>query len=454
MPNEFESWEDVLRSLLGDDAAAQAIESMRAAGLDPAAMGEAAGLPQDRDQLMMMVNQVQAMLAASGDGPVNWKLAHDVARQQVHAGGDPSLTAAEEARVRQSLQVADLWLDPVTTLGPSRGPRAGLSRAAWVEKTLGTFQRLAEPVAGSVVQAIVDTLRAETGTVEGLGLTGVSATDLLRRLGGAAFGMQLGSAVATLAREAFGFSDIGLPLTDDAAVALIPRNVDEFGDGLDVPSSEVMQFLAVREVAHARLYSGAPWLRSHVLGIVEAYAREISIDTAAMEEAFRAIDPSDPQQLRDAMGSGVFALDVSDGQRQSLAHLETTLAVIEGWVEEVTRQATQGQLTHVVALTEMMRRRRAAGGPAEDTFKNLVGLELRPRRLRDAAALWANLTATRGMEERDRLWSHPDLMPSAAELDDPTAFTAARAAASEDFDDALEALLNEADGEQAPDTPG
>ncbi len=446
--NEFSSWEDVLRSLLGEEAAAQAIESMRAAGLDPATMGEAAGLPTNSDQLMAMVNQMQAMLASSGEGPVNWKLAHDVARQQVHSGGDPSLTAAEEARCRQHLQVAELWLDPVTTLPPGSGPRAGLSRAAWVERTLPTFQLLAEPVAASVVEAIVATLHGEADRVAGLGLAGTTASDLLRRLGGAAFGMQLGSAVASLAREAFGFSDIGLPLTDDGAVSLVPRNVEEFSDGLEIPSDEVTQFLAVREVAHARLYSGAPWLRSHVLGIVHAYAREIRIDTEAMERAFREIDPSDPEQLRAAMGSGVFALDVTDIQRRALERLETTLAVIEGWVEEVSTQAVQGQLDHVPALTELMRRRRAAGGPAEDTFKSLVGLELRPRRLRDAAQLWATLTATAGIEERDAVWAHPDLMPSAAELDDPKDFAASRAQGSQDFDDALAALL---DGEQSPD---
>lgn len=446
--NEFGSWEDVLRSLLGEEAAAHAIESMRAAGLDPAAMGEAAGLPQNSDQLMLMVNQMQAMLASSGEGPVNWQLAHDVARQQVHAGGDPSLTAAEEARARQHLQVADLWLDTVTTLPPSSGSRAGLSRAAWVERTLPTFQRLAEPVAGSVVDAIVATLKGEADRVAGLGMAGATASDLLRRLGGAAFGMQLGSAVATLAREAFGFADIGLPLTDDGAVGLVPRNLDEFGDGLEIPADEVRQFLAVREVAHARLYAGAPWLRPHVLGIIEAYAREIRIDTEAMERAFREIDPSDPEQLREAMGSGVFALDVSDVQRRALERLETTLAVIEGWVEEVSTLAVRGQLDHVPALTELVRRRRAAGGPAEDTFKSLVGLELRPRRVRDAAALWSTLTRTLGMEERDAVWSHPDLMPSGAELDDPKEF-ALRAERSQDFDDAIAALLDDEEGPTA-----
>jgi hypothetical protein len=70
----------------------------------------------------------------------------------------------------------------------------------------------------------------------------------------------------------------------------------------------------------------------------------------------------------------------------------------------------------------MMRRRRAEGGPAEQTFATLVGLELRPRRLRDAAALWGAVRHQHGIDARDALWEHPDLLPSAADLDDPIGF--------------------------------
>jgi uncharacterized protein (DUF2342 family) len=75
-----------------------------------------------------------------------------------------------------------------------------------------------------------------------------------------------------------------------------------------------------------------------------------------------------------------------------------------------------------VQLAETVRRRRAAGGPAEQTFATLVGLQLRPRRLRDAANLWAAVRDARGVEGRDELWSHPDLLPSATDLDDPIGF--------------------------------
>ncbi|MDN5559933.1 MAG: zinc-dependent metalloprotease, partial [Ruaniaceae bacterium] len=378
-------------------------------------------------------------------------LARDVARQQVHSGGDPMVTAAEDARIRQSLQMADLWLDPVTDLVAPTPTRRALSRAAWVEETLPVFQNLASPVAEHIVEAITGVLSDQVGSLgedpleQAMGsLGGLNAPGLLKRLGSAAFGMQLGGAVAHLASETFGLSDIGVPLGSPGSAALVPRNVDAFSDGLEIPADEVLNFLALREAAHTRLYGAAPWLRDHVIVIVRKYASEIAIDLPAMEEAFRAIDPSDPEQLRTALGSGVFALEMTESQRESLENLETTLAIIEGWVEHVTTEAARGQIPSLTLLAEMMRRRRAAGGPAEDAFKTLVGLELRPRRLRDAAALWAAVSAERGIEGRDQLWSHPDLLPNAAALDDP----ASLGRTDFEFDDALTALLEEGLGEE------
>ena len=99
-----------------------------------------------------------------------------------------------------------------------------------------------------------------------------------------------------------------------------------------------------------------------------------------------------------------------------------------------------------MALREMIRRRRAAGGPAEQTFANLVGLELRPRRLRDAAALWAQITRDNGPAARDAVWDHPDLLPGTEDLDDPSGYAARRATAVDDaaeVDRALAEILGE-----------
>ena len=134
------------------------------------------------------------------------------------------------------------------------------------------------------------------------------------------------------------------------------------------------------------------------------------------------VDPTDPESMQEIALEGIFTPEDTPQQKAALARLETALALVEGWVCHVVDRASAERLPNVVRLAEAFRRRRAAGGPAEQTFAALVGLELRPRRLREAAALWAALTEHRGVAGRDALWGHPDLLPSDEDFADPEAF--------------------------------
>ncbi|WP_245708632.1 zinc-dependent metalloprotease [Ruania alba] len=381
-------------------------------------------------------------------------MAHDVSRQVAHTGGDPSVTAADADQVRSVLRVADLWLDAATELPPSGGSATAASRAEWVERTLPTWRTVAEPVGTSVADALATLLDPERLGSEGmpeLPMAGVDISAMMRTLGAASFAMQVGQGAGTLSREVFGGTDVGLPLLREPGLLLVPANVREFADGLDAPEDEVWHFLAVREAAHARLFTHVPWLRGHVFGAVEQYAQNIEIDLEQMEEAVRSIDPTDMDQLRQALSAGIFVPKPTPAQAKALLRLETALALVEGWVEEVTAAAVAPHLPHGVPLREMLRRRRAAGGPAEDTFRSLVGLELRPRRARDAATLWGLVAREQGTEARDRLWSHPDVFPTDTDLDAPSEFLTKRAAeaiADSEIDAALAAML---DGETGPD---
>ncbi|GIG26326.1 zinc-dependent metalloprotease [Cellulomonas denverensis] len=450
---EGSAWEQMLRQMFGPEAD-EALRQMRAQGLDPAQMAAASGLPNDPAALQQMIGQVQRMLASSGDGPVNWDVAHDAARQIAVTGGDPVLSAQQTREVTDALSVAELWLDAATDLPPSGGTARALSRSEWVEQTLPTWRALTEPVATSMSTALAETLSSQLPESMELppGLPGgFDPQTMMRQLGSLVFGMQVGQAAGSLAREVFGLTDVGLPLVHSPATALVPGNVADFAEGLEIPLEEVRLFLAVREAAHARLFTHVGWLRAHLLGAVDAYARGISIDLESLEESVRQIDPTDPQALQGALSSGVFAPQNTPEQQAVLGRLETALALVEGWVDEVTAAATLPHLPHTVQLREMIRRRRAAGGPAEQTFATLVGLELRPRRSRDAAALWALISRESGPQGRDAVWDHPDLLPTAEDLDDPAGYQGRRRAAQDehaDLDRALAEILGEDDEQQ------
>lgn len=419
--------------------------------------GMPAGMSMDPAALQQVLSQVQRMLTTAGDGPVNWELAHDVARQSAAEGGDPSVSEPQRRAVAEALRTADLWLDRSTDLPAAGASALAWSRAEWVEQTLPTWRVLAEPVAASVAEALSQALTAQTPPE--LGPMAGAAGQMMRQVGGAIFGMQVGQAVGGLAREVVAATDVGLPLAPAGRTALLPANVAAFGDGLGVPQDEVRLYLALREAAHARLFAHVPWLRSHLLGAVEAYARGITIDTDRIEQAVREVDPTDPEALQRALATGMFEPERSPSQQAALSRLETALALVEGWVDDVVNAAATGNLPQAGQLREAVRRRRAAGGPAEHTFASLVGLELRPRRLRDAAALWAVLTQARGVAGRDAVWAHPDLLPTGEDLDDPAGFAQRRGDAQESsaaVDAALEQLLRGDSGEaiSGDDNPG
>jgi len=255
----------------------------------------------------------------------------------------------------------------------------------------------------------------------------------MKPLGAYMFGTQVGSGLGGLAGEVLSAGDVGVPLTDDQRPSLVPTNIAAFGAGLGIPAEDVLIFAALREAAHQRLFAHVPWLRGRVLAAVEAYASGIDIDTDRIRDLAGSIDPNNPEAIQDALNGGMFDVEPTPQQELALARLETLLALTEGWVDHVVRAAAAGRLPAADALGEAVRRRRAVGGPAEKTFESLVGLELRPKRLREAAALWDSLLHERGATGRDAVWEHPDLLPTSQDLDDPTGFV--RGSAPMDFED-------------------
>lgn len=364
--------------------------------------------------------QLGQMLSYEG-GPVNWDMAKQIARQTVSQGTaegskDASVGPADRKAVEDAVRLADLWLDDATSLPSGANSAVAWSRAEWVEATLPAWRELVDPVAERVGNAMGDVLPEEMQAMAG------PLIGMMRSMGGAMFGTQIGQAVGVLAGEVVGSSDIGLPLGPARRAALLPLNIETFGEDLGVPQEEVRLYLALREAAHQRLFAHVPWLRSHLFGAVDGYARGIKVDTGKLEDVVGQFDPQNPEQLQEALQQGMFQPEDTPEQKAALARLETALALVEGWVDAVVHAAAKPRLSSADALRETLRRRRASGGPAEQTFATLIGLELRPRRLRDASRLWASLTDARGVDGRDALWAHPDMLPTATDLDDPDGF--------------------------------
>src|SRR5215469_9269249 len=410
----------------------------------------------DPQQFAEALRQFADLMSWQG-GPVNWDLAKNIARQTVAQKGDASVLEIDRSKVTEALRLADLWLEDATEFPSGIRTSEAWSRAEWVEATLPVWSKLCDPIAARAVEAMSGLISADPAEmvadlppemqamVGGLGGFG-GLGEMMRRIGGMMVGGQTGAAVGALAEEVVSSTDVGLPLGPAGTAALLPAGVAAFGAGLSVEADEVRLFLALREAAHHRLFGHVPWLRARLLGAVEDYARGIKVDTSALRDAMPQIDPSNPEALNEALsGAALFQPEDTPEQKAALARLETVLALVEGWVATVVAAAAQGRLPQSDALAEAIRRRRATGGPAERTFATLVGLELRPRRLREAADIWQGLTTERGITGRDAIWAHPDLLPTADDFDDPDSYVRGRPEL--DISDLEEPVPDEDDGD-------
>jgi putative hydrolase len=471
----------MLEHVLGEAAEnPELAEVMRSMGVDP----------RDPQTQAAMRAQLGTFMAAQQSPTGSRDLATEVARRHVIAAEGNDLHDPAEARaVSDAVSVATLWLDEHTTLASPAWRANGFSRAEWVEATMPRWFELIEPVSDGVTAATSDALRKQMGELgpeafgdalppglpEGFDPRQMVEqwAPMLGNLSRQMFAAQLGQAVGTLATEVVSGTEVGLPLTEPGLIALLPGNVATLADSLEIDVAQVRLYLAVREAARVRLFSEVPWLGPQLLSAVSDYARNITIDTEAIESALSTIDPSDPEALRSALQGNLFRPHPTPAQQAALDRLETLLALAEGWVDHVTDRATSRHLPLSAALAETIRRRRV-GGAAQKTFAGLVGLELRPRRLRDAANLWAALENAGGAKLRDGRWAHPDLAPTSADLDDPIGYVErvmgtgaaiegvpaealGSAELGTDLDSVLRGILDEADQRREPrgdDDPG
>ena len=406
----------------GDDPDPDKRKKDPESGGDPFGMG---GSEFDMSQLGQIFSRLGEMFSGAGgvmtggkqSGPVNYDLARQLASSAI--GFVAPVPEKTSAAIADAVHLAETWLDGATALPAGTTKAVAWTPNDWIDNTLETWKRLCDPVAEQISTVWASALPEEAKNMAGPLLA------MMSQMGGMAFGSQLGQALGKLSREVLTSTDIGLPLGPKGVAALMPEAVESLAEGLEQPRSEILTFLAAREAAHHRLFSHVPWLASQLLNAVEAFAKGMKIDMSGIEDFAQGFNPAsltDPSQMEQLLNQGIFEPKATPEQTAALERLETMLALIEGWVQTVVADALGDRIPGTSALSETLRRRRATGGPAEQTFATLVGLELRPRKLREAAVLWERLTQAVGSDARDGVWQHPDLLPSAEDLDEPARF--------------------------------
>jgi putative hydrolase len=291
------------------------------------------------------------MAGGKQSGPVNYDLARQLASSAI--GFVAPVPEKTSAAIADAVHLAETWLDGATALPAGTTKAVAWTPTDWIDNTLDTWKRLCDPVAEQISTVWASALPEEAKTMAGPLLA------MMSQMGGMAFGSQLGQALGKLSREVLTSTDIGLPLGPKGVAALMPEAVESLAEGLELPRSEIITFLAAREAAHHRLFSHVPWLASQLLNAVEAFAKGMKIDMSGIEDFAQGFNPAsltDPSQMEQLLNQGIFEPKATPEQTAALERLETLLALIEGWVQTVVSDALGDRIPGTSALS-----RRCAG---------------------------------------------------------------------------------------------
>jgi len=431
-----------------DDDQNQPDKSNNPSNFGPLGFGNFGDIFQQFSGMGLNLQALMASLSGQASpSALSQQMIRDISRKYLTAHGELPVSVQDLVATQEAFDIADLWINEATTFPNLVIPdTCALSRRDWIDSTLAGWEELAKPLVDGMSQAMSEMLNETLGTeneneslpgfaIPGFGNMNISKSSIAAIMGtfmSSLISTQLGQTIGNLSTSVTGANDVALPLTSPIRPQLIPQNVTQWGKDLEIPETEIRIYLALREIAAARLFAATPWLREYVRNSIAMYGKGIRVDITAItqqaEDAMNSgeLDPSNPESMTLALSGGMFTPEETPAQKEALERLETVLALIEGWIDAVVTQAAGDRLPSMIRLRETQQRRRATNSPTQQLFATLVGLEVSPRRTREAIAFWEKIATLKDIQVRDQIWDESFLLPTAADLNNPEGFLKAR----------------------------
>ena len=317
-----------------------------------------------------------------------------------------------------------------------------VDRPAWIAANLKTMRPLLDP------------LTAGMGSSDGI--TGLLSGPL-RSASGFLLGAQVGALTGVLSQRVLGQYDLALL---DASVTprllLLEPNLVQAARNLGVDRDELVLWVSIHEITHAVQFSGAPWLREHLGGMLKELIDGLQVTLAGgrskeggqHEEGAqqgwmqnlrgslggltegrvfggRAFNPSELREMLDRARRGeLLRLTLGDERWQLVERMQATMSLVEGHAEHTMDVIGAEVLPSLPRLRAAMNRRRGTRGLPWRVLERLLGLELKMKQYEVSKRFCDAVVQAEGPQALARVWSGPEMLPSTGELAAPALWLA------------------------------
>lgn len=357
---------------------------------------------------------------------VNWTLAHKVALQELkgEAAGQDRGQAVDQA-----VGLVNLWLDDTTTLARSAEDVKVWDAQEWMDHTMPQWRAALEPVQNAIMTVQESDIPQFGDQVPEF--VGQQVVRTMKALAAHAAGNQMGQFLAQIARQTAIGSQWSFPLTGPLGAApvpaVLPGNVASLASTMKHEVREVLIYCVARELAFHRLLSHAPWIGERLVLALETYASGLTLDESQVDEVRQEMESMQEKLMEGnldfaSMGDQIdFTPRFLSSHDAAAAQYDTLISLIEGWIDVVVGEALFERIPVTAQIHKAWIGRRELGNPLAKNV-DMTQLRMDPQHAHEAAELFRRLTVAVGLGGRDKVWDHPDLLPTASDVKNPAAF--------------------------------
>jgi coenzyme F420 biosynthesis associated uncharacterized protein len=307
-------------------------------------------------------------------------------------------------------------------------PLEAVDRSSWIAANLKTMRPLLAPLSERLGEDSPGRFASVMRPLSGP----------LRSASGLLLGAQVGGLTGLLSQRVLGQYDLALL---DASVhprlLLLAPNLAQAARGMGLDRDELVLWVSIHEITHAVQFSGAPWLREHLGGMLKELIEGLTV-TVAGDGKGKAGDEDDasggkrggwmpklPDQaeLREmielARNGQLLRLTLGQERWQLVERMQAAMSLIEGHAEHTMDVIGAEALPSLPRLRAAMNRRRGDRGLPWRVLERLLGLELKLRQYEIGRRFCDAVVDHGGPEGLARVWSGPDALPSMAEIEEP-----------------------------------
>jgi coenzyme F420 biosynthesis associated uncharacterized protein len=299
-------------------------------------------------------------------------------------------------------------------------PLEAVDRSGWIAANLRTMRPILESVATTKAIRPGRRMRfSHRRPGQDLG----PLYDTLGAAGGLLLGAQVGAMAGLLSQRVLGQYDLALL---DPAIAprllLVAPNLAQAAHTMQVDREQLLAWVTIHEITHALQFSGAPWLREHLGGILRELVAglQVSVSVGAL---LRLPGSGEVHALAGRLRRGeVVRLTLGEERWRLMERMQATMSLVEGHAEHVMDAVGADLLPALPRLRAAMTRRRVTHGLPWRVFERLLGLELKMRQYEEGRR-FCDAVVRAGGEGGPallaRAWRSAEDLPTAAELRAP-----------------------------------